>query len=408
MAADRFLKENGLALTTNVNRADFYYVPFYRFCGMALDYIASTVVEQQQIDFNEEIADSVVLSKKLQLKGKNFDVTIPAITDAGFGLTTLGIRPAAVPLYSFCPADIPAGAKIVNANVDCGSIVQLAQNLHNANTNLYNQGKVLYSAMIGEQISLIYFPIWALIHQQGSNQKTIFVDALARRAYAQIDGAFELGDNLHQVIEPITITPSRHQCPNCGADLEDKPFSLYYPCTNCKRAYMLAPNGYRQIHPKTANSTKTAPFWRFPLELKGRETYKTVMDYSKILVSELSFLRKEKRDNPFYLYSPAFYAPDVGRWAEMALRLLKSQPHDQLVEKIPVAGPDLAIEQNEAKQMAAFIWKVAMTRYRKAQKDEFQVDELSLPDGEIVWLPLEDENLLSKSRNYHQVNVVSR
>jgi hypothetical protein len=70
---------------------------------MALDYIASTVVEQQQIDFNEEIAGSVVLSKKLQLKGKNFDVTIPAITDAGFGLTTLGIRPAAVPLYSFCP-----------------------------------------------------------------------------------------------------------------------------------------------------------------------------------------------------------------------------------------------------------------------------------------------------------------
>jgi DNA-directed RNA polymerase subunit RPC12/RpoP len=408
MAADRFLKENNMVLTTNVIRSDFYYVPFYRFRGMALDYVSLSVMEQKPIESMEEAEDSISFSSKLQLKAKDFDITIPAISEMGFGLTSLGIRPAAVPLYSFCPADIPAGAKVINANTDRADVPRLAQNLHNANTNLYIKGKVLYSAMIGEQISLIYFPIWALIHQQGERQKTIFVDALARRAYAQIDYAFEFGDNPRPAVEPIMIVPSRHQCPNCGADLDDKPFSLYYPCKNCKRAYMLIQGGYQQIAPKIANSSKIAPFWRFPLELKGQKTYKTVMDFSKLLVSELSFLRKEKRDNQFYLYSPAFYAADATRWVEMALRVLKSQPHDQLVERIPLAGPDPAIEQNEGKQMASFLWNVAVARYQKIQKAGFSVDEFSLPDGEIVWLPLEDENLLSKSRDYRQVNVVSK
>jgi len=406
MAADRYLKENQLALTANVIRSDFYYVPFYRFRGMALDYISSNIVEQRPIESIEEIENSITVISKLQLKGKDFDVTIPAITDMGFGLTSLGIRPAAVPLYSYCPAEMPVGAKIVNPNVEHAKIPQMAQNLHNANTGLYNKGKALYSAMIGEQISLIYFPIWALIHQYGSLQKTIFIDALARRGYAQIDKAFEFGENPSPVFEPMAIAPARHQCPNCGADLEDKPFSLYYPCKNCRRAYILKQNSYEQITPKTANSSKIAPFWRFPLELKGDKTYKTVMDYSKLLVSELAFLRKEKRDNQFYLYSPAFYSADANRWVDMALRVLKSQPHDQLVEKIPVAGPDLAIEQNEGKQMAAFLWNVAAARYQNLQKAGFRVDEFSLPDGEIVWLPLDDESLLFKSRDYHLVNVV--
>jgi DNA-directed RNA polymerase subunit RPC12/RpoP len=408
MAADRFLKENQLPLTTNIVRSDFYYVPFYRFRGMALDYISSSIMEQKPLENGDDIEESITFTNKFQLKGKDFDVTIPAISDIGFGLTSLGIRPAAVPLYSFCPAEIPAGAIIVNANIAQANIPQMAQALHKANTGLYSKGKTLYSAMIGEQISIIYFPIWAMIHQQGNSQKTIFIDALARRAYAQIETPFEFGDNPRPAIEPMTMAPARHQCPNCGADLEDKSFSLYYPCKNCNRAYMLKNSGYQQIIPKTANSTKCAPFWRFPLELNGQKTYKTVMDFSTLLVSELAFLRKEKRNNQFYLYSPAFYAADANRWVEMALRTIKSQPHDQLIEKIPLAGPDLAIEQNEGKQMAAFLWQVAIARYLKVQKAGFNVDEFSFPEGEIVWLPLDDENLLNKSRDYRQVNVVSK
>jgi ribosomal protein L37AE/L43A len=408
MAADRYLKENQLPLTGNITRSNFFYVPFYRFRGMALDYISSTIMEQNSLENTDDVEDSITFSKNLLLKGKDFDITIPAISDMGFGLISLGIRPAAVPLYSFCPTDIPQGAVVVNADISPAEIPEKAQMLHKANTGLYNRGQALYSAMIGEQISLIYFPIWALTHQIAGQQKTIFVDALAKRAYAQIDSPFEFASNPKSAIETGSVVPARHQCPNCGADLEDKPFSLFFPCKNCNRAYLLNKNGYKQITPQAANSPKCAPFWRFKLELSGQKTYKTVMDFSELLVSELSFLRKEKRDNRFYLYSPAFYAADTNRWAEMALRTIKSQPHDQLVEKMPGESPDLAIEENEGKQMAAFLWQVVIARYQKVQKAGFCVDEFTLPQGEIVWLPIEDESLLSKSRGFRQVNVVSK
>jgi DNA-directed RNA polymerase subunit RPC12/RpoP len=408
MAADRYLKENQLPLTGNIIQSDFFYVPFYRFRGMALDYISSSVIEQHPVESSEDVEESISFNNKLQLKCKDFDITIPAISEMGFGLTSLGIRPAAVPLYSFCPTDIPQGAVVVNADISPLDIPEKADTLHKANTGLYTKGKSLYTAMIGEQISLIYFPIWALTHEIAGQQKTVFIDALAKRGYAQIDSPFEFTASSKLTLESASVTPVRHQCPNCGADLEDKPFSLYYPCKNCNRAYLLNKTGYRQITPLIANLPLSAPFWRFKLELNGQKTYKTVMDFSTLLVSELAFLRKEKRDNQFYLYSPAFYAADPNRWAEMALRIVKSQPHDQLTKKLPGESPDLAIEESEGKQMAVFLWQVIATRYQRVQKAGFRVDESTLPEGEIVWLPLEDETLLTKSRDFHHVNVVAK
>lgn len=407
MAADRFLKENQLPLTGNIIRAEFYYLPFYRFRGMALDYIASTVAETKPITGEGEIDESVSLTTKLQLKGKDFDVTIPGVSEIGFGMISLGIRPVAVPLYGFCPTDISRDAIIIGSDISAAEIPAKATDLHRTNLGLYNKGRAIYSAMIGEQLSVIYFPIWALTHQVGGQEKTVFVDALAKRGYQQSDSAFKFGGSRSAGQNSQFITPMRHQCPNCGQDLEEKPFSLFYPCSNCRRAYLLDKNGYRQVAPQVAVAAN-APFWRFKLELAGKKTYKTVKDFSELLVSEPAFLRKEKRDRQFYLYSPAFFAGDVNRWTEMALRIVKSQPHDELVEGLPAVGPDVCVEEKEAKQMAAFLWDIATAKYLKLKKAGFQVDENILPPGEIIWLPLQDEVLLSKSRNFRQVNVVSK
>lgn len=69
-------------------------------------------------------------------------------------------------------------------------------------------------------------------------------------------------------------------------------------------------------------------------------------------------------------------------------------------------GPVLCIDEDEAKEMAMFLWRVATNKYVNLHKRGFRFDVNDLPPGEIVWLPVEDYQLLGKSLGYKEVNVL--
>jgi len=280
--------------------------------------------------------------------------------------------------------------------------------LHHSNIALYNKTRPLFSAMIGEQVSMIYFPVWALTHEVGGDLRTVFIDALAKRGYSQTVGKFDYNDENSGDHHSYFIKPLRHQCPNCGADLKEQHFSLFYPCKNCGRSYVLKGDGYVQVNCLSSRASICAPYWRFPLEFRSRRSYKTVQDFSNLLTAEIALLRKEKRNNRFYLYSPAFKSSNAGRLTGKALMLLRTQPHDTLEENLPDRGPVFCIDENEAKQMAAFLWQIMIMKNVRLQKDEFILDEDKLPAGEIVWLPMQDYQLIGKAISYKEVNVVNR
>jgi endogenous inhibitor of DNA gyrase (YacG/DUF329 family) len=400
MAADRYLKAKGLPLTENVVRADFYYLPYYRFRGIALDYI----VPPAKISALT-IPDQVLPAAKPELKAKDFDVTIPAYDSAAFGMISLGVRPQSVPVYAYSTEEIPGGTTIVESTVAPQEAKDRALKIHHSNTLLYNKTEATISAMIGERISVIYFPIWALIHETEGTRKTVFIDALAKRGYLQadrefmFDGGHSGGKNSHH------IKPLRHQCPNCGADLKENHFSLFYPCRNCDRSYLLNDDGYIQVNTLTADSPSCAPFWRFPLEFDAGRSYKTVSDFSKILGGEIALMRKEKRPNQFYLYSPAFKSSDIYSWFDKAYSVLRTQPHDRLTERLPSDSVALSIDEIEAGQMAVFIWRMLTLKYAWKRGWEFDVNEDSLQPGQIVWLPTRNKNLINKTLNFKEVNV---
>jgi len=403
MVADRYLKASGLPLTGNVIKTAFYYLPFYRFRGMALDYLdsATEIIEA---------ADGLPLpiKTKPELKAKDFDVTIPAFDSTIFSLESLGVRPQSVPLFAFSREEIPADTIMVKSVITPQVAEDQAVALHHSNIALYNKSQPLFSAMIGEQISRIYFPVWAITHEVMGDLRTVFIDGLAKRGYSQTVGEFSYNDKNTGDHHSSFIKPLRHQCPNCGADLKEQHFSLFYPCKNCGRSYILKGDGYTQIKCLTAEAAICAPYWRFPLEFKSRRSYKTVQDFSNLLTAEIALLRKEKKNNRFYLYSPAFKSSNAGRLTDKALMLLRTQPHETLEENLPAQGPVFCIEESEARQMAVFLWQIMARKNLRLQKDAHTLNEDKLPAGEIVWLPMQDYQLIGKAISYKEVNVVSR
>jgi len=400
MAADRYLKSKGLSLTGSIEKAEFFYLPFYRFRGMALDYLAPST---EIIETSDGMPMPV--KTKFKLKGKDFDVTTPAFSSDEFGITSLGIRPQAAALYAFSREEIPSEAIVVGSDITAAHAERQAMDLHRHNIGLYNKSEAVCSAMIGEKISVIYFPIWAITHKTDGEYKTVLVDSLAKRGYAKIDKPFEYTGKKSIEQNSQFIKPLKHQCPNCGADLEEKRFSLFYQCVNCDRAYLITDDGYSQIQCQAAEELLCAPYWRFPLEFKHKTRYKTVRDFSKLLTAEIALLRKEKQENRFYLYSPAFKAADVVRWAKKAISILKTQPHAKLKNKPPAKGLDFYIDEPEAKEMAVFLWQMSAVKYARLQGPDFRFTESDMPAGEIVWLPIKDYQLLDMASRFKEVNI---
>lgn len=403
MAADRYLKQQGLPLTGTILKAEFFYLPFYRFRGIAMDFLVSSAKITENID-SEQIAPR----KEPEIKVKDFDVTIPAFPLSDFGLVSLGIRPQAVPLYCFSREELPDNAMLVKADITPGQAEHQALKMRESNILTYNKTEALFSAMIGEKLSVIYFPVWALTYEASGDRKTVLVDALAKRGYAQTEKPLDYfadnspPDNSHY------IKPLKHQCPNCGADLADDSFSLFYPCNNCHRSYLFNDNGYCQLKVLSADSPVVAPFWRFPLVISDGKSYKTVQDFSQVLNGEIAFLRKEKRSNQFYLYSPAFKSSDSSHWFESGLSVLRTQPHDSLAEKLPKQRLVLSIDEDEARQMAVFLWRMLTFKYSWKIADRLNLDERNLPSGEIVWLPATNCKMISSIKGFKEVSIVDK
>ncbi|MCP4583301.1 MAG: hypothetical protein GY839_16970 [candidate division Zixibacteria bacterium] len=403
MAADRFLKSKGLPLTGKIIKKEFFYLPFYRFRGMALDYLTP---ETQIVEAVDEMP--IPVKAKHKLKAKDFDVTVPAFDPGEFRLSSLGVRPQSVPLYAFSREEIPEDTVIVKSDISPQVAEDRAMKLHNSNIKLYNKTSPLFSAMIGEQISMIYFPVWVITHENGSDSRIVFVDALAKRGYNQAEGPFEFDNRGLDDENSHFINPLKHQCPNCGADLDQQHFSLFYPCKNCDRSFILEGEGYTQVKYLTAETSLCAPYWRFPLELKWKRLYKTVDEFSNLLTGEITLLRKEKRGKQFYLYCPAFKVSSARRLTDKALMLLRTQPHDKLIDCLPEQGPVLSIDEDEARQMAVFLWRIMIVKNARLTRKEFRIEEGNLPEGEIVWLPMQDFQLIGKAISYREVNMVGK
>jgi predicted RNA-binding Zn-ribbon protein involved in translation (DUF1610 family) len=386
LTVDRFFKEGGGPVKYDTVKRQLYYLPFYRFRGMAYSLLS-------EVRFEDNIEpDLPVLPGKTvyQQRCRSFDLTVPAFEEKAFVLDSLGVRPEVMPLTAFTNDALPRDAIRVDLTVSPENARKLSMGMFALNLGVASEGKsCVISEMVGDGLSVIYYPVWAYAVRKDGHELTFILDGLAKSVISVIPGLFEYRPTGKDISQAGILTPIQHKCPSCGFNLPTSECSLHYHCANCGKSYMLKTDTYQKVETISFQYEPAAghyPFWRFPF-ITG-ENLKTVADFSKILTGEIPLLAKNKARMPFYLYIPAFRIPDLEILTGRGLRLCRTQPILSPANKELKPEAELVLPENEALKLAKFYWTSVRSRYKYLDKEMFEFKPQDAGPGELIWLTM--------------------
>jgi predicted RNA-binding Zn-ribbon protein involved in translation (DUF1610 family) len=384
-SVERYLKEKGRPLKYEKMAASSFHLPFYRFRGMSYALLSEKIVT-----CDDDPEDPLIIRKRtFQQKDRHFDLTIPAYSDESFGLDSLGVRPEVMPLTAFQKDIFPEDSVQVNIDVSPDDAKQAAMAMYFYNLGVAAANKeCISSEMIGEGLSVIYYPVMAFTISQQGMPSTVFIDGLNRRVYREIPGPLEYKPKRPDKSRAVELDPVQHKCPNCGFDLPVSQVSLFYFCSNCDRSYLLRDDDYISIKLemwKYEDGAFHHPFWRFPFNTGESDT---VGKFARLLTGEIPLVAKSKAPNRFYLYVPAFRVSNLKTLTGVGIRLCRVQP--ELIPETRSFSPaaEMILPESEALELARFYWNVIRARYRHLLKPEFDFQSGVTGSGELIWLSL--------------------
>jgi predicted RNA-binding Zn-ribbon protein involved in translation (DUF1610 family) len=297
-----------------------------------------------------------------------------------------------MPLGIFSKEVIPPESIPIDITVDPAGARQAAMGMFAFNLGFALDGKEhVISEMIGEGLSIIYYPVWTLIALVGGFAVTYFVDGLSRRVINEIPERFECNSGKGGLTLGDEFKPVPHRCPNCGAELPVSEVSLVYYCSNCHKSYIVESDGYQFTKTRSAQYEQGKdffPFWRFQFESGGGEG--TVGDFAKILTGEIPLIARNKAREPFYLYMPAYKMPDLDNLTTRAIRLNRTQPILALAEDEITPAAEMVLPESEAVELARFYWQVMRSRYRQLNRPKYDFKTENFGPGELLWLTMSD------------------
>jgi predicted RNA-binding Zn-ribbon protein involved in translation (DUF1610 family) len=392
-AIERYLKKKGLRLEFEKLESRQFHLPFYRFRGMSYALLAEKIAGNDD-DSEEQLTP---LKKRVfHQKCRHFDLTIPGFNNKSFGLDSLGIRPGVMPLTAYHEEVFPQGSIQADVEVSPEEAREKAMAMFFFNLGFAAGNKeCLSSEMIGEGLSVIYYPVWAYSIRQNDMPTTMFVDGLNKRVYHEIPGTFEYRASGLDRSKAEEMNPVQHKCPNCGFDLPTSESSLFYYCANCSRSYIIKDDNYMLTDLRCGNYEAERyfhPFWRFMLSTDNN--IDTVGEFSKILTGEIPLIARSKVNNPFYLYVPAFRSTNLSTLTSVGIRLCRVQPEIEIKKRNFSRAAEMVLPEGEAIELARFYWNVIRSKYRYLSGSEFDFDSCRLGQAEIIWLSL--------SRSYGQ------
>jgi len=157
----------------------------------------------------------------------------------------------------------------------------------------------LHRAFIGEQTSLLYYP---LVRRDGR----IF-DALQNRGFGPVAEWDALLKQAKQPELPVNFFAAT--CPNCGVDLDGDRDTLMLTCRNCERAWKRESEGLEEmsfyvIPDKTGEDQFALPFWRIRIDVQGI-SLQSFGDFARFC--NLPRAATPAMDEaPFFFWVPAF------------------------------------------------------------------------------------------------------
>lgn len=404
-AVERYLKKKGFPLKFEKLESRQFHLPFYRFRGM------SYALLSEKVGGDDDDGDGQVMTLKKKVfhrKCRHFDLTIPAFDDKSFGLDSLGIRPEVMPLTAYQKEIFPAESIQADIEVSPEEAREKAMAMFFFNLGFAAANKeCMSSEMIGEGLSVIYYPVWACSIQQNNMSSTMFIDGLNKRVYNEIPGTFEYRSSGTDRSRAEEMNPVQHKCPNCGFDLPTSESSLFYYCSNCQRSYLIEDDDYvsaEMVGASYETGEHFHPFWQFEYAVEDNDT---VGKFSKILTGEIPLIAKSKASNPFYLYVPAFRSTNLSTLTSVGIRLCRVQPEIEIQRRAFSRDAEMVLPKDEAIELARFYWNVIRSRYLYLGGSKFDFNSRGLRQGKIIWLSLSRSYSHSKKHRAEKAKIYS-
>jgi hypothetical protein len=242
-----------------------------------------------------------------RLKGMAFTVTAGAIRSGAVDISHIALDAPSLP-WSLGIQTQLARVRLLGpgaAGTFLAPALSVKQALAGYEKNMKQLGippwtdRALHRAWIGEQTSLIYYP---LVRRDGR-----IADALRGRAYEPIADWETRGDAAKQPEIPVRFYAAT--CPDCGRDLDGEGDSLVLTCANCERAWGREPGGleeisYGVIPERGGGELHGLPFWRIRAGVTGL-SLASVADYIR-LCNLPRAVTPSTEETPFYFWVPAF------------------------------------------------------------------------------------------------------
>lgn len=274
-----------LASSSEIEKTELIYAPYWRFKGIAYHFDALQV--------RDMLVDATALAFR--------SVFMPA---------TLGLRPQAMRL------------KFVAPGVE-GSFVKRGIPIEDA-FGFASSGMTF----IGEMTSLIYSPVYVKDRKICDAFTGKSMTALTENGYDAFNITFE--ESLWQIKYLATL------CPDCGWNLEGERDSCALFCRNCNSAWQTSGRGFERLDFASVcvdrENTFYLPFWQIRAKIDGMEL-STYADLVK-LANLPKAIKNEWYSKDLFFWTPAFKVrPDL--FLRISRSVTISETQGNMEEHIP-------------------------------------------------------------------------
>jgi hypothetical protein len=263
---------------------DILFVPYWRLKGMAFSCLPSGTIAAGAVDLS------------------HIAIAAPSLP------WSLGIQPQLARLRLLSPG--------IRGTFFAPSVT-IEEGLAGYETNMRQLGvppwtaPAHHRAWIGEQVSLVYYPL--------SRWDGQVVDTLRGRPVMPVERWENTALAVKQPDTPVRYYAAA--CPDCGWDLEGDRDTLVLSCRNCERAWMRGQEGlqdmdFRVIMDDSKEPQVGLPFWRIRAAIDGIPL-DSFADYVRFCNLPRA-VTPAMEEAPFFFWVPAFKAG-----AELYLRLIR-------------------------------------------------------------------------------------
>ncbi|MCI0526615.1 MAG: hypothetical protein L0Y56_04065 [Nitrospira sp.] len=300
--------------------------------------------------------------QEIQFQDRYVEKNFVACDLKGLDMYSLGVRPAVLRLELFQKKALEASGKVVNVNT-------LPEEAWSHGMKAADSQNILYRAVIGRVLSVIYFPFWMVeVERQGERILTI-LDAVSE-AVVKLDAPTSLYASLDHPsgTDPEVIGFRPLTCPNCGWDFPVKPDDVVFFCSSCKRAWQLLKKDLYEVPYQIAGSPNSDP--KEPVKYLPFWTLQAQTD----------------KDVPGRFFVPAFRYRRLKVLSDLARNLSRKQPSYPVLDGERPQVHGCYYDQEDAAMLAQFIHVELVSRHSGKIK-AFHEEKFSVTNTNLTWFP---------------------